>query len=149
MDRFEWFIEKATEIGITSITPLLCQRSERKNIRMDRLEKVMIAAAKQSVKAYFPKIHELIRFEDWIMDRNIGSGLIAHCMEGEKQEIWNAKLSSKTCILIGPEGDFTRDELEIAQNKGFQPVTLGNYRLRTETAGVVACTAVYFNMISK
>jgi 16S rRNA (uracil1498-N3)-methyltransferase len=148
MDRFEWFVEKATEIGITSITPLLCQRSERKNLRIDRLEKVMIAAAKQSVKASFPKIHELIRFEDWIKERDINSGLIAHCMEGEKEEIWNAKLSSNTCIIIGPEGDFTTEELNIALSNGFQAVSLGNYRLRTETAGVVACTAVYFNMQS-
>lgn len=145
IDRFEWFVEKATEIGISSITPLLCQRSERRNLRIDRLEKVMIAAAKQSVKACFPKINELISFEDWINNVHVGPGFIAHCMDGQKEEIWKTKLSNNISIVIGPEGDFTNEELQIAQKQKFTALSLGDYRLRTETAGVVACSAVYFN----
>lgn len=148
IDRFEWFLEKATEIGVTSIVPILTSRSERKNIRLDRLEKVIISAMKQSVKAYLPSISELLPYDNWLMKQTQGSRFIAHCMDGPKIDLWKAECSDSITILIGPEGDFTEDELSQAVKAGFQPASLGTYRLRTETAGVVACSAVYFNMNS-
>jgi len=147
-DRFEWFLEKATEIGITRITPILSARSERKNIRMDRLEKVIISAMKQSEKAYLPSIAELIPFEEWLTEQTQGSRFIAHCMEGPKEDLWKAACSENITILIGPEGDFTPGELSLALEAGFQSVSLGSSRLRTETAGVLACSAIYFKMHS-
>lgn len=144
MDRFEWFVEKATEIGITSITPVFCTRSERRNIRLDRIEKVAVSAIKQSVKAYLPKIRKPVDYAKWIEYKHIGSKFIAHCIEGSKNDIRTVELSGMITILIGPEGDFTPEEVFRATHNNFVPLSLGNYRLRTETAGVVACSAVYF-----
>lgn len=142
-DRFEWFVEKATEIGVSSITPLFCQRSERRNIRMDRIERVAIAAIKQSVKAYLPRICAPITYANWIDQRPHGSKFIAHCMDGAKKDIRTVELSNSITILIGPEGDFTPEEIGQAIQHGYEPLSLGDYRLRTETAGVVACSAIY------
>jgi len=144
LDRFEWFVEKATEIGVSSITPLHCQRSERKNIRLDRLKKVAIAAMKQSVKAYLPIIIEPMAYADWIEKRPSGSKFIAHCIDGVKKDIRTVELSDVITILIGPEGDFTPEEVLLAIQNDYESLSLGDYRLRTETAGVVACSAVYF-----
>lgn len=146
MDRFEWFIEKATEIGISTITPLICERSERKNLRMDRLEKVIISAIKQSVKAYKPILNPLVKFEDWIKSNSSESKFITHCMPGNKKKLWNEELEKSIAVMIGPEGDFSPEELTIAENCNFIQASLGDYRLRTETAGIIACSAVYFNL---
>lgn len=142
MDRFEWFVEKATEIGISSITPIICSHSERRSIRIDRIEKLVISAMKQSLKAYLPKINHEVDYETWIKNTFSGDKYIAHCMEGERIDIRNISFSNSITILIGPEGDFTPEELNCAIKTGFRPVSLGKYRLRTETAGLVACTAV-------
>lgn len=146
MDRFEFFVEKATEIGVTSITPLICQRSERRKLRIDRLEKVAIAAMKQSGKAALPAIMEMEEFQSWILKEHAGKKYIAHCMDGQRTELWGVSSSGENWILIGPEGDFTTAENETAIACGFQPVSLGNYRLRTETAGIVACASFFFGM---
>lgn len=143
MDRFEWFVEKATEIGITSITPIYCARSERKNIRMDRIRKVAVSAMKQSVKAYLPIIKEPVDYVKWMEHEHIGTKFVAHCMEPPGNDIRAVELADQITILIGPEGDFTREEIARAANNNFSPLSLGKYRLRTETAGVVACTAIY------
>ena len=143
LDRFEWFVEKATEIGVSSITPLLCQRSERRNIRQDRIERVAIAAMKQSVKAYLPRICAPTKYANWIAKRTPGSKFIAHCVDGAKKDIRTVALSDTITILIGPEGDFTPEEIIQATQNEYESLSLGDYRLRTETAGVVACSAVY------
>lgn len=142
MDRFEWFVEKATEIGVTSITPLFCARSERKGIRLDRIKKVAVSAMKQSVKAYLPIINESVDYNRWIDQKHIGNKFIAHCMEPPKKDIRSVDLSDRITIMIGPEGDFSPEEIAKAADNNFIPLSLGKYRLRTETAGIVACTAI-------
>jgi len=135
-DRFEMFLEKATELGIHEITPLLCSNSERKKIKHDRYNKVVISAMKQSKRLHLPQLNELTAFNDFISSNK---GLIAHCEDSEKTEL-TSLLSPKECpIIIGPEGDFTLQEIEFALKNGFKPVTLGKTRLRTETAGLFAC----------
>lgn len=146
IDRFEWFLEKATEIGITSITPLLCERSERKVLRLDRLEKVIISAMKQSIKAYKPILNQPIALNSWLGQDDAEASLIAHCDEGTKDELWHMKLPGSIKLAIGPEGDFSRSEIDLAIENGFSAISLGTYRLRTETAGIIACSAVYFNL---
>ena len=147
-ERFEWFLEKAAEIGIDEITPLLCRFSERKELKLPRMEKVLISAMKQSVKAYLPKLNEMCSFNQFIKTAGAEQKFIAHCRENDK------KLLSKTCaaqskvlILIGPEGDFSEEEVSAAIQEEFVSVSLGNSRLRTETAGVVACHTV--NLINE
>ncbi len=141
IDRLEWFLEKATEIGIDEITPLLCDHSERKIIKPERLNKILVSAAKQSLKAYIPKLNPLQTFHDFIMNDLKGQKCIAHCYDSEKTTLKSVTESNLT-ILIGPEGDFSPEEVKIASEQGFQAVSLGNSRLRTETAGVVACHTV-------
>lgn len=144
IDRFEWFLEKATEIGIDEITPLICEHSERKIIKPERLERVVIAAMKQSLKAYKPIINPLTTIEEFFTkDHSNSKRYIAHCHEGNKEilkHVYSHK--EKSCILIGPEGDFSPQEIGLANVNGFQAVSLGNARLRTETAGVVACHTI-------
>lgn len=135
-DRIETFLEKTTELGIHEVTPLLCSNSERKKIKHERYNKVIIAAMKQSKRLYLPKLNKLTTFKDFI-DAN--SGLIAHCEEGSKNDITSTLQAQDCPIIIGPEGDFTTQEIEYALKKGFKPVTLGKTRLRTETAGLYAC----------
>jgi 16S rRNA (uracil1498-N3)-methyltransferase len=146
IDRFEWFLEKATEIGIDEITPMLTERSERKMVKYDRLEKIVISAMKQSIKTYKPKINHLVNFSELIKQPKIEEVLcIAHCNEGEKVKIQEIYTKAKSCmILIGPEGDFTPEEVAQASLSGFKQTTLGVARLRTETAGLVACHSVGF-----
>ncbi len=143
-DRIEWFVEKATEIGITAITPLICQRSERKTINTERLEKTAIAAMKQSIKATLPIVHEPVFFKDFVKNcGNRANQFIAHCVDNTEPHL--NQLCSKNedaTVLIGPEGDFTKDEIELATKNQFKPISLGKSRLRTETAGVVACLAI-------
>lgn len=140
IDRFEWFLEKCTEIGIDEITPLLCEHSERKTIKPERLEKILVSAMKQSLKAYLPKLNPLISFAEFINNEFTAQKFIAHCYEGEKPHLKNLVSKNKNVIiLIGPEGDFSPSEVERAKTKGFSEISLGNSRLRTETAGVAAC----------
>ena len=135
-DRFETFLEKATELGIHEVTPLLCSNSERKKIKHERYSKVIIAAMKQSKRMHLPVLNKLTTFKDFV---DVNTGLIAHCEDSSKQGL-SYTLQSQDCpIIIGPEGDFTSQEIEYALKKGFKPVTLGNTRLRTETAGLYAC----------
>lgn len=144
-DRFEWFLEKATEIGIQEITPIICDRSERKAINKERFEKVIITALKQCNSLYLPKLNDVVTFKEFLLQANDGDLFIAHCEETERKSLKSAlQYKTKTTILIGPEGDFSTNEIELAKNKGFIPVTLGNTRLRTETAAVVACHSVVF-----
>lgn len=143
-DRFEFFLEKATEIGITQITPILCMNSERKRINIDRSKKIIQSAMKQSNRLFLPKLNEMQSFENF-MSSNMKeeSKLIAHCEEDKKYAV-KGILSSSTsyCALVGPEGDFSKIEIETALNSGFKAVSLGNKRLRTETAGLYLCQAV-------
>ena len=143
MDRFEWFLEKATEIGINEITPLICERSERKTIKKERLQRIMESAMKQSKRVYLPKLNPLMTLSDFLDVEHPGLRFIAHCHEEEKLELKRRVAPDKDItILIGPEGDFTEEEVELAYEKGFYPVSLGEARLRTETAAIVACATV-------
>lgn len=142
-DRFELFLEKATEIGIHEITPLICEHSERKIYKTDRAEKIVQAAMKQSLQYYLPKINNPITFSDFIEVNFEGSKYIAHCEEQEKKSFKKCvNKEENILILIGPEGDFSTKEIEKAIDQKFTPVTLGNTRLRTETAALVACHTV-------
>lgn len=148
IDRFELFLEKATEIGIDEITPLLCEHSERKQIKPERLEKVLIAAMKQSLKAFKPKLNNLTKFESFIKGLTKEQKYIAHCYEGEKPHLIKlAKPNSSIIVLIGPEGDFSLNEVELAKQNNFNEINLGKSRLRTETAGIVATQIV--NMLNE
>ncbi|WP_430973727.1 16S rRNA (uracil(1498)-N(3))-methyltransferase [Sunxiuqinia rutila] len=143
IDRFEWFLEKATEIGIDEITPVLCDHSERKVIKDERLQKVIISAMKQSLKAYLPKLNPLTPLKTLLDTDFEGKKFIAHCYEQNKKELKDElSESGSNLILIGPEGDFSEDEVAKAIHKQFIPVSLGESRLRTETAAVVACHTV-------
>jgi 16S rRNA (uracil1498-N3)-methyltransferase len=148
IERIEWFLEKATEIGIDRVTPLLCRYSERKEIKNERLEKVMISAMKQSLKAYLPQLDPLTRFNDFIRQPFDGQKFIAHCDDQHRDLLRNlVEPRQNYLILIGPEGDFSAEEIELAIKAGFQPVSLGESRLRTETAGLVACHT--FNLLNQ
>lgn len=149
-DRFEWFLEKATEISIHEITPIICERSERKVIKMDRMEKVVLSAMKQSLHTYLPKLNEAISFKDFMELPQEGDLFIAHCEEDHKRELFHSlRPKQQTLILIGPEGDFSNLEINSALGKGFKPVALGETRLRTETAAIVACTTIALVNLSK
>ncbi len=144
-DRFEWFLEKATEIGIQEITPIFCDRSERKVINRDRFEKIILSAMKQCNETFLPKLNEAISFKDFIKQQQNGLQLIAHCEETDKKSLKEVlKPNEDVTILIGPEGDFSEKEIALALENNYKPVTLGNTRLRTETAAVVACHSVVF-----
>jgi 16S rRNA (uracil1498-N3)-methyltransferase len=143
IDRFEWFLEKATEIGINEITPILTDHSERKIIKTDRLEKIMVSAIKQSLKAYLPILNPLTPLKELMAKTTIKNRFIAHCGEGEKVHLKNEiKKGEDVLVLIGPEGDFSPEEVELAKKHGFREVSLGTSRLRTETAGMAACHMV-------
>lgn len=136
IDRIEWFLEKATEIGITEITPLICSNSERKQIKEERLEKIVIAAMKQSKRLFLPKLNPLVDFNTFILDHP--KGLIAHCYDASKNTMEEVFETYNCPILIGPEGDFSLQEVEKALKSGYKTITLGKNRLRTETAGLYA-----------
>lgn len=143
IERFEWFLEKAVEIGIDTITPVLCRYSERKIIKNERLEKIIVSAAKQSIKAYFPVLNPLCTFDELLKKHEAKAKFIAHCYPGDKALLKDLLPGQDDILLlIGPEGDFSPEEVEKALQNGFQPVSLGESRLRTETAGVVACAMV-------
>ena len=145
-ERFEWFIEKSVEIGIDEITPLLCRNTEKPGIKRERLNNLIISAMKQSLKATKTILNEPASFKDFINKDLMGIRMIAHCDKSNERKNVSEVYSKNdnSIILIGPEGDFTRDEVDSAVNRGFLPVHLGPSRLRTETAGVAACHSIYF-----
>jgi 16S rRNA (uracil1498-N3)-methyltransferase len=144
-DRYEWFLEKVTEIGIYEITPIICDRSERKIINPERFEKIILSAMKQCNQMYLPILNPAISLKEFIKKENSGEKLIAHCEETNKKSL-KSILKAKTdyTILIGPEGDFSNKEIELALENNYIPVSLGETRLRTETAAIVACHSVVF-----
>ncbi|WP_026714138.1 16S rRNA (uracil(1498)-N(3))-methyltransferase [Flavobacterium daejeonense] len=145
-DRFEWFLEKVTEIGIQEITPIICDRSERKVINKERFDKIVLSALKQCNESYLPKLNEAVTFKEFISkQQNKGLQLIAHCEETDKKTLKSVlKPNEDVTLLIGPEGDFSTKEIALALENNYTPVSLGNTRLRTETAAVVACHSVVF-----
>lgn len=141
--RFEWFLEKATEIGITEIIPLICTRTEKQNFRHDRMNGILISAMLQSQQTWLPILHEPVKFNEAVNKASQQQKFIAHCEEeNNKVQLTNQLINKSTnkLILIGPEGDFTKEEIDLALQKEFTPVALGDTRLRTETAGIVAAT---------
>ncbi len=142
-NRFEWFLEKATEIGVNEIIPLICERTEKQKFRYDRMKGICISAMLQSQQTWLPVLHEPVQFSKMQMDKYADyQKLIAHCDEGNKQSISDLHIgtSAQCLICIGPEGDFTSSEINLALQNNFTSVSLGETRLRTETAGVVAAT---------
>lgn len=141
IDRIEWFLEKATEIGISEVTPIIADHSERKEVKVDRLNKVVISAMKQSLKAYLPRVNPAISMANFLKQQAEVDAVkcIAHCAEGEKQYLNTlTKAGEKCVVLIGPEGDFSEKEIQDALGSGFHPVSLGESRLRTETAALAS-----------
>lgn len=144
-DRFEWFLEKATEIGIHEITPIICDRSERKVINTERFDKIILTAMKQCNQLYLPKLNSAMTFKEFVKLKNEGLQLVAHCEETDKKTLKSVLVPNENItILIGPEGDFSEKEIEAALENNYIPVSLGNSRLRTETAAIVACHSVLF-----
>lgn len=138
--RIEWFLEKAAEIGVSEIIPLLCERTEKDKFRLDRLQNILVSALLQSQQSWMPVLQEPVAFDKVVKVSNAEDKFIAHCLEWDKQQLVQVAGNRSSIILIGPEGDFTPAEIEAAMNQGFRPVALGNTRLRTETAGMVAAT---------
>jgi len=138
INRYEWFLEKATEMGIEEITPIFCAHSERTKVRIDRLDKVLMSAMKQSLQAYLPKLNEPIKLAQFLKDQHDAQKFIAHCEEDfdKNQLVDRLEKGKDILLLIGPEGDFSLKEIAAAKEAGFVPVALGNTRLRTETAGL-------------
>ena len=141
-NRFEWFLEKATEIGVSEIIPLICERTIKEKFRYERMNGICISAMLQSQQCWLPVLHEPVVFKNVIEQSVAEQKFIAHCMDGKKQSLIDSKISQfpNSQILIGPEGDFSKEEIELALQNNFQPVSLGETRLRSETAGVVAAT---------
>lgn len=149
--RFEWFLEKATEIGVSEIYPLLCHRTEKQHFRQERMQGIITSAMLQSQQAWLPKLYEPTKLTDFLLQSpaNYQQKFIAHCEEEQKTELISSVRpeESSAIILIGPEGDFTPDEITQSKKVGFKPVSLGNTRLRTETAGIVAVTLLKFSFL--
>ncbi|HNW98180.1 MAG TPA: 16S rRNA (uracil(1498)-N(3))-methyltransferase [Bacteroidales bacterium] len=144
-DRLEWFAEKATEIGISEITPVICEHSERRSINHERLERIVIAAMKQSQRLYLPKINPEISFRDFIEMKFDSNKYIASCVDEDKKSLQNIyKAGEDVIVIIGPEGDFSTNELSNAIKNNFIPVSLGSNRYRTETAALLACSTIMF-----
>jgi len=144
-DRYEWFLEKAAEIGVDSITPIICDHSERKVIKAERFEKILQSAMKQSLHYYLPKLNDPLSLNDYIKQNHEGQLFIAHCEDTKKQSLKSClKSNTDVTILIGPEGDFSVKEIAMALEHQYIPVTLGETRLRTETAAIVACHSIAF-----
>jgi 16S rRNA (uracil1498-N3)-methyltransferase len=149
IERFEWFVEKATEIGVNEITPLQCRHSERKDIRVDRIEKIVLGACKQSLKFTIPKINSMIRFEDFIGSKQLAQSqkYIAYCDEKAIHLKHAYRSGFDAAVLIGPEGDFAKEEVVLAEKNEFETVSLGKSRLRLETAGIFATSI--FNLANQ
>ena len=144
INRFEWFLEKVTEMGVDSLTPIITFHSERRDVKPDRLEKVLVAAMKQSLKSRLPELHDAVKFNQFIQKPFDGDKFIAFIDREVTHELASlCKPNKSTLVLIGPEGDFSREEVEEAKQQGFIPVKLGPARLRTETAGVAACHTIH------
>ena len=142
MDRIEWMIEKCVEIGIDEISFITCKNSERVVVKTERIAKIVESAVKQSLQAFLPKTNELRTFKDLVTNSNAEQKLIAHCYEMPKQEIKQIKFRNiSTLVMIGPEGDFTSDEVEFSKQNNFEAISLGTNRLRSETAGLYVCQA--------
>ena len=140
IDRFEWFLEKAIEIGVSSITPLICKYNERKSLNYTRLNKIAVSAMKQSLQTYLPKIEPIVNIKEYIESNQCKQKYIAHCKNFKKLHLSKIiKNRTNSSIIIGPEGGFTDNEINLAMDYNFISVSLGNNRLRTETAGIVAC----------
>ena len=145
IERFEWFLEKATEMGIDEITPVICERSERKEIKVERSAKIITSATKQSLKAYHPQLNEAVSYQNLLSSASADAKYVAHCEDFEKQRIETAFVRhQKYIILIGPEGDFSKSEIEASLQKGYKSITLGDSRLRTETAALAACFEINY-----
>jgi len=142
LDRFEWFLEKATEVGISEISPLICKRSERRKLNVDRLEKILVSAMKQSLKAYKPILNQPVSLEDFLPGPREGTLGIAHCYPFERKGIRDLHQTGNYTFVVGPEGDFTEEEVSLALKAGYTPVHLGASRLRTETAALYITTAI-------
>jgi len=142
LDRFEWFLEKATEIGISEITPLVCRRSERRQVKYERHEKILVSAMKQSLKAYKPKLNKPVAMEEFLRTDHQGTLGIAHCYPLERKGIKELDHSGTYTLMVGPEGDFTEEEVSRALKAGYLPLHLGDSRLRTETAALYITTAI-------
>ncbi|MCF8233679.1 MAG: 16S rRNA (uracil(1498)-N(3))-methyltransferase [Bacteroidales bacterium] len=148
ISRFEWFLEKATEIGVDEITPVICEHSERRIVKTERMQRILIAAMKQSLKAFLPKINEAVSLQKFFHNDTVDMRFIAFIDDSVKSHLTELYEKEKDCIiLVGPEGDFSREEFEQAKENGFVPISLGKSRLRTETAAVVACHSV--NLINE
>jgi 16S rRNA (uracil1498-N3)-methyltransferase len=142
-DRLEWFLEKATEIGVTEITPLMCDRSERKTLKQERMKKILVGALKQSAQYFLPQLNHMISFEALMKLDHPQTKLIAHCQNGNRIPLPQmGDLNDEILIMIGPEGDFSMREIKTAENYYFKEITLSSQRLRTETAAIVACSQV-------
>lgn len=138
-NRYEWFLEKAAEIGVAEIIPLICDRTEKQRFRYDRMKNIIVSAMIQSQQAWLPLLHEPVKFSTIIKKYPHQNKYIAHCLNDKKQDLGTKIISKENqIILIGPEGDFTKEEIEIALENNYIPVSLGERRLRTETAGIVA-----------
>ncbi|HKC68786.1 MAG TPA: 16S rRNA (uracil(1498)-N(3))-methyltransferase [Bacteroidia bacterium] len=147
-DRIEWMLEKCTELGVDEFSFIICKRTEKTGVKTDRLKKIAESAVKQSIQATLPVINEAQMFKDFIAShKNTSSKYIAHCLEENKTELKTILPNSNSLVLIGPEGDFTPDEIKLAIENNFTPITLGNTRLRTETAGLFTAAAYksYYN----
>jgi 16S rRNA (uracil1498-N3)-methyltransferase len=145
MDRMEWFVEKATEIGIDKVTLLCCRFSERKDVKKARLDKIAVSAMKQSQKAIVPEITEMTEFKKFVTRPFDGRKFIAHCEEQSDKRLLKDiyKAGENALVLIGPEGDFSPEEIEMALANGFEPISLGESRLRTETAALFAVSTLH------
>jgi len=141
-ERFEWFLEKATEIGISEITPLICKRSERRQLKMERFDKILVSSMKQSLKAYKPRLHQPVNLVDFLNADREGILGIAHCYPVERKGIGELDKQGRYTFIVGPEGDFTEEEVGDAVKAGYIPVHLGSSRLRTETAALYITTAI-------
>ena len=142
-NRFEWFLEKATEIGVTQIIPLVCERTEKTAFKFERMKSILVSAMLQSQQCWLPEMGEPVRYKNFIAAGSAAQKFIAHCEDENNKVSLTTKLlkpSTSKLILIGPEGDFTKQEIELALQNNFMPVSLGETRLRTETAGIVAAT---------
>ncbi|MGC4038201.1 MAG: RsmE family RNA methyltransferase [Chitinophagaceae bacterium] len=145
--RFEWFLEKATEIGVQSVIPLICERTETEKFRADRMKNILVSAMLQSQQSWLPVLRDPVSFTQAIEDAIEEQKFIAHCIDSDKKQLADEInfLSHSKIILIGPEGDFTPQEIDLALKNNFKPVTLGDTRLRTETAALVAATVLKFH----
>lgn len=145
LDRIEWFAEKCTEMGIDAIVPLLCRYSERKELKTERIEKILVSAMKQSLKAVLPRLEEMTPFEQYVKQPFAGQKFIAHCHAESERRLLSQCYTpgAQARVLIGPEGDFSTEEVQLAIANGYVPISLGASRLRTETAAVVACHTIH------